>query len=264
MNLWKKTKQTNIKERNPNTGKPKKERKDRQTPYIHIQTTSPHLSQKESLNSCCSNTPPEFSLVAALSPSFNTTTQKSSKIKKVETDLNSSPLSSLILLPFRQQGGDTTITPTNELLLLCRGFFNCKPRQKRNNNKKRTNPITQKQTNTKFSNKICSSLQICKFCTDTKFSHKNCSLQNCKFLTLSPTFLCDISLVIFSTHTTQNQAGVLKISDFQLELLRLVFFHNFNHFDNFWPNICASQYTKKILLKFKRHPSNSSLVPKRG
>jgi hypothetical protein len=100
-------------------------------------------------------------------------------------------------------------------------------------------------------------LQICEFCTNTKFSHKIC-----KFLTLSPTFLCDIPLVIFSTHTTQSQAGVLKISDFQLELLRLVFFHNFNHFDNFWPNMCASQYTKKILLKFKRHPSNSSLVPK--
>jgi hypothetical protein len=54
--------------------KTKKRRKDRQTTYIDIQTTSPHISQKESLNSCCSNTAPEFSLVAALSPSFNTTT----------------------------------------------------------------------------------------------------------------------------------------------------------------------------------------------
>jgi len=184
------------------------------------------------------------------------------KIKKVETDLNSSPRSSLILLPFRQQVGATTITPTTELLLLCHGFFfNCKHRQKINNNKRRTNPITQSKTNTKFSNKICSSLQICKFCTETKFSHKICSLQNCKFLTLWPTFPCDIPLFIFSTHITQSQAGVLKISDFQLELLRIVFFHNFNHFDNFWPNMCASQYTKKILLKLKRDPSNSSLVP---
>ncbi len=119
-----------------------------------------------------------------------------------------------------------------------------------------------KQTNKKFSNKTCSSLQTHKFCTDTKFSHKICSLQNCKFLTLWPTFLHDIPLVIFSTHITQSQAGVLKFSDFQLELLRLVFFHNFNHFYNFWPNICALQIHKKILLKFKRDPSNSSLVPK--
>jgi len=40
VNLWKKTKQTNIKQRNPNTGKPKRRRKDRQTPYIQI----PHLT----------------------------------------------------------------------------------------------------------------------------------------------------------------------------------------------------------------------------
>jgi hypothetical protein len=105
-------------------------------------------------------------------------------------------------------------------------------------------------------------LQICNFCTDTKFSHKICSLQNCKFLTLWPTFLCDIPLFIFSTHIRQSQAGVLRNSDFQLELLRLVFFHNFNYFDNFWPNMCASPYTKKILSKFKRDLSNSSLLPK--
>jgi hypothetical protein len=137
VNLWKKTKQTNIKQRNPNTGKPKKRRKDRQTPYIQIQTTSPHLSHKESLNSCCSNTAPEFSLVAALSPSVivqHPLKNQNCKIKEVETDLNSSPLSSLILLPFRQQGGATTITAPTELLLLCHGFFfNCKHRQRGNN-----------------------------------------------------------------------------------------------------------------------------------
>jgi hypothetical protein len=46
-----------------------KKKKKRQTNTIHT-NTSPHLSHKEFLNSCCSNTAPEFSLVAALSPSI--------------------------------------------------------------------------------------------------------------------------------------------------------------------------------------------------
>jgi hypothetical protein len=102
MNLWKKTKINKHKAKKPQNPKPKKKKapNQRQTTTMHTDTKNLTLSLSRSLrvflNSCCSNTAPEFTLVAAASPSSIMAQQHHPKTKiapktkkKVETDFNS-------------------------------------------------------------------------------------------------------------------------------------------------------------------------------
>ncbi len=74
MKLWKKTKINKHKAKKPQNPKPKEKKtpNQRQTTTIHTDTknlTSLSLSLRVFLNSCCSNTAPEFTLGSAASPS---------------------------------------------------------------------------------------------------------------------------------------------------------------------------------------------------